>query len=295
MRPVSTLISLLSALLLVAGWCVPAVHADDGADEGANGGPVLESLDGAPSLQIHAADGTLRNESAGGSLRLGDWWDMPVKAAARVMVRQGVQALIAGGSRVEMREEPGESGGEAVPTVLLGRGDVRALVDPDPGRRLRFLIRTKTAVMGVRGTDFLVEVEPDRALVHTFKGTVDVGRDTAEVREHRAVAIPANRFTIAHAGRAADAPKSFKAPYYLTRFHQKHPRMEGLGKRAAADYGKARARFRKLRPRTSHSHAKLKPGTESPQSPAKSEQPRRKRGERRERLKRRERRERKDQ
>jgi hypothetical protein len=245
---------------------------------------VLESLEGASSIQVHGQDGSVRDEAAGGELREGDSWDMPPDAVGRLIFRQGSQVLLTGGSRVEVREELSDQGTEKIPSVLVAKGEVRTLVDPAsaeelaaqaPGtpKRLRFMIRTRSSVMGVRGTDFIVEASEAQSSVHTMTGTVDVGRDVGEVKTGKATPVAANQFTEAHAGQGVTAPRSFEPGSYLNAFHQKHPRMQAAYQRAAADSGSGRLkqRFQQIHQQRAAKAAAVKKAASAPgarQAPA---------------------------
>ncbi len=70
--------------------------------------------------------------------------------------------------------------------VTLLKGKLRSQVEPDPKKRTKLMIRTQTAAMGVRGTDFQTIYNPENkntALV-TFEGNVAMAQvDDAQVRE----------------------------------------------------------------------------------------------------------------
>ncbi len=53
-------------------------------------------------------------------------------------------------------------------------GKMRAVVKKSTGKKSKFLIRTRTAVVGVRGTDFIVMIKDGVTKVVTFEGTVAV-------------------------------------------------------------------------------------------------------------------------
>ena len=63
-------------------------------------------------------------------------------------------------------------------TVEHGRMILKVKPSPPPHQRNKFVVRTRNAVMGVRGTEFTVRVEKnDDLVVHTLSGVVDVSRN----------------------------------------------------------------------------------------------------------------------
>jgi hypothetical protein len=278
-------IALLIGASLLLGVQAPSVDAF--AEEvGAATGPVLESLDGTSSIQVNGEDGSVRSVSAGGEFHEGDWWEMPSGSVGRFIFKQGSQALLTGGTRVETREVFLDQTGSKIPSLIIVRGEVRALVDPAtpeelaqaaPGAKkpLRFLIRTKTAVMGVRGTDFIVEADEAHSTVHTMSGTVDVGRDDFEVKSGKAQPVAASQFAESQEGHGVSAPKPFEPASFLHQFHQKHPRMENAFKRAAVDYhtGTLRQRFEDIRRHRVPTHATRYPARSRPDARAARKKP----------------------
>ena len=70
--------------------------------------------------------------------------------------------------------------------LRVERGSLRSVVEKLAGSQ-RFEVQTPRANLGVRGTDFLVEVEPDvREEVFVFDGVVTVDRQDGESRTVRA-------------------------------------------------------------------------------------------------------------
>lgn len=66
-----------------------------------------------------------------------------------------------------------EVGAKVDRNIVLFKGDSRFNVKPTQTKEKSFLVRTPTAVVGVRGTDFNVGVEPNEATTVTvFEGTV---------------------------------------------------------------------------------------------------------------------------
>jgi ferric-dicitrate binding protein FerR (iron transport regulator) len=55
-------------------------------------------------------------------------------------------------------------------------GSIRAIVQSEPGAPVKFRVRTPTAAMGIRGTEFVVDVNGlNDTKLHTLEGTVMMG------------------------------------------------------------------------------------------------------------------------
>lgn len=148
-----------------------------------NDHPKLVSLDGAPAL------GELK---LGGEWKAGDRLVVPEGADARIafsLAASGAQILATGGSELQWSREG------KVPHVTLLKGLVRVLIPKPatPPAEHRFLMRAHSVHLGVRGTDFVVEVGAAEAMgpngfdpelpvkVHTVNGQVEIARELAVV------------------------------------------------------------------------------------------------------------------
>src|SRR5271167_3293958 len=159
----------LLALLTAFGLTIFSVRADD-----ADVGPLLETLDGAPGIEVHSADGLTRTVQQGEEFEYGDEL-MTGLAAVRIAYADGSQVLLPKGATAKLQKSE----------LDLEDGEVRTLVEPaaeGPGTTggqpsHKFIIRTPTAVLGVRGTDFVVASRGTQTSVHTVDGVVDIAGD----------------------------------------------------------------------------------------------------------------------
>lgn len=197
-----------------------AMPADLGTDAPANvpppaqGGFVIESISGADSVTV-AAPGESAAEVRAGTR---------VTAGSRVRLKPQVTAtlLYTGGARVVLSQEADfeaaePTGGAYASELHAGRarGTVptpKAALTPgqssgaDPKRKIRFLIRTRSAVMGVRGTVFEILSEAgESARFETIEGTVEVAKDQAALLSGNGVEVPAGQFVTA-------TPQGISAP-----------------------------------------------------------------------------------
>lgn len=203
---------LLPALVLTL---VPYAHSEDFT---------IESLSGGETVTVTAPGHAAQELKAGSKLEVG----------ARIKLQPGAVATLvsADGSRLVLSNaaefEPGKSlDGVQGHTLHSGkiRGSVQsAAAQPGAGetkKKVRFLIRTKPAVMGVRGTVFEMALQgPDATRVETIEGVVEVARDESTLLSSGGTPVNAGQFVVADpsgisqpepvaaAAAAAEAPAS---------------------------------------------------------------------------------------
>jgi hypothetical protein len=213
-------------------------------------GPIVIALEGMDSLRVTTQDHETKTVHAGDELEYGDTFDTGA-GGVRLAFEDGHQVLIAKDSRVTVIQEPSASGD--VPGIRIEQGEVRALItklaQPDPNKPYRFMIHSKAAVMGVRGTDFMVNVNHEGTDVHTVDGLVDMAPDARSLQEGHATPLPALHSLAAQPGRAFAQPQAFNRDQYLASFHQRHPRLAAMHQAALQDErsGRISQRFNTLR------------------------------------------------
>jgi hypothetical protein len=120
----------------------------------------------------------------------------------------------------------------------LDWGQVRAQVTPEkpdpkakPGTEIkkppRFVIRTKTAVMGVRGTDFVAGFDPGTAQssLHTITGTVDIASDESRVMSWQGTPVSASHSASVDTGSSSPSVQPFKAEEYKQQIQADQPEL----------------------------------------------------------------------
>jgi hypothetical protein len=219
--------------------------------------PLLASLEDAGAIGVRGADGKARTVRVGDGLQLGDSFQTGEKASARVAFEQGVQLLLPPGTLVRLGEEDvvGPGGGMNVPRVEVEKGELRVMVETSTKpaaeaeteaakRPLKFLVRTKAAVLGVRGTDFVVSVADDHTNVRMVSGTVELATEPRAIGMGQTVKIGQFEGAEAVAGRPLPQPEHVDIGTFLREFHDRNPRLEELWNAAVRD-----AKTQALRPR----------------------------------------------
>ncbi|HOO56143.1 MAG TPA: FecR family protein [bacterium] len=98
------------------------------------------------------------------------------------------------------------TGGKEI-SLSLEKGKARAMVSKLSTASSSFEIRTPTAIAGVRGTDFAVEIDPEenKSTVTVFEGVVEVGGRIGAIRER--VRVMKNQVTDVLKGGKPAAPQ----------------------------------------------------------------------------------------
>jgi len=119
-------------------------------------------------------------------------------------------------SRVEIQERAGGTQNNSLHSGQV-RGSVAKLKPSDiVPKKPRFVIRTKAAVMGVRGTEFVVGVDPGgfATQIHTLEGTVEVAADEGGLLSGGGTPVKTGEY-IEASGNGISPPKPFKREQFL--------------------------------------------------------------------------------
>lgn len=140
---------------------------------------VVEISEGVCSLT--RASGPIEVPREGVAVFAGDVIETKANGKVRVHLNDGSALTIAVNSRVEIAQmQVDDKGGHRAVLLDLIRGKVRSQVAKKYDSDNTYVIRTKTAVAGVRGTDFVVSFEENPTSliseVHTFEGRVRFDR-----------------------------------------------------------------------------------------------------------------------
>jgi hypothetical protein len=108
----------------------------------------------------------------------------------------------------------------------LKNGMVRGLITkpPIPLSKAKFLIRTRAAILGVRGTDFVMTLDPvtNAAQVHTLEGSVEVALNEEALLRGKGTVVGEGKFVDAASGKI-EVPESFNKGEFLKSFDADMP------------------------------------------------------------------------
>ncbi len=221
-------------------------------------GPFLETVIGVKSVLVRNKRGEVRVLLEGHQLQFGDAFLTGPTGFVRVAFEQGAQALIPPESHIVISQVKNGQGFIGTPMLEVQRGEVRILVEQRYlkksaeiyPRKHRFIVRTPSALVGVRGTDFVVFASPNRSVIHTMTGVVDIanGLKPNNLELEDVVSVPG-----AYGARVIkgipDKAEHYVMTQYIKEFNKKYPFMESMWKAAAHDSktGRVALKFVKAR------------------------------------------------
>jgi hypothetical protein len=185
----------------------------------------LDLLQGTQEVTVQRAGVRLKLK-AGDLLLPQDEITTGPKESARIAFPDGSQLWVGGVATVRVNSAVAE-GGNKIQFIEMKEGAGRILVPKSDGttKRIKFVVKTHAAVMGVRGTDFVVDAKDsgkDMEL-HTLEGSVDAAKNVRNLIEKDAVAVD-HGFTI-HAldSKPLPQPKSFDVKQFTTELNRREP------------------------------------------------------------------------
>lgn len=168
----------------------------------------IESIEGAKTAILQKGI-TLREASAGEEVRVGERIRTDGKTKVTLSYVDGSQVVVYPNSDLEI-EKPKNG----IQSNLLRGGDVKGSVEkeipasitkgttaPEGKPKIKFVIRTKSAVMGVRGTEFVAAYNAVSGLssFHTLTGAVEVASSPAQLMGGSGVSVGGGQFVQATA------------------------------------------------------------------------------------------------
>ncbi len=149
----------------------------------------IEAVEGAGSVRV-TRKGKAYQGPEGSTLQPGDIVETGAGASTRIVDQGGTEVVIGRSSRYEvLAPKQGAQWGQ------LSLGHVRAKVQKAANAsqsKIKFAIRTKSSIMGVRGTDFTVDVaKGGEAILHTLEGRVDAAKDEKSLLGGKGIPVPA--------------------------------------------------------------------------------------------------------
>jgi hypothetical protein len=205
------------ALMLICLSAAP-VRA---ADEAGGSLPVIDAVYGSGRVTV-ISGGQTSEAKEGRQLKAGDQVATDEKSAARLVYSDKSQLYVGRNSQVTVNLRSNDAD-----ATTLDHGKTRALVTKGDSGRTKFVIRTKSAVMGVRGTDFVAQTDPagDNTQVHTLEGIVALAQpgQEASLFAGQGLLLLQNQFLRTRLGAAFGVPQAFKRDQFLKKLHSEEP------------------------------------------------------------------------
>ncbi len=190
--------------------------------------PIVESIEGDKIVVVRNAQGTARVAAAGSEINFGDRVKTGPRASAKIRYPDGSKMLIGRGTELTVLESK-----DGVQYNELKAGEIRGVIRRPKGLPAgsppRFVVRSQSAVMGVRGTDFVFDVAEasQKAQVHTLDGTVDVAKDEATLMRGEGVPVTKDQMIDAD-GKTLSKPQSFDPGAFMEQMNQSQPEFAPL-------------------------------------------------------------------
>jgi hypothetical protein len=228
----------VSLFLWMPGWILLALGAGPGVHAWAkeNEFVLVEDLGG--DGVVFATAGALGSSTAPRRVTKGEklpfWTSVQTSPRAAMKVKYPDGSVLVIGRDSKMEIQPKQNGTQF---NRLDWGQVRAQIEKAPlaagvdaaKAPPRFVIRTKTAVMGVRGTDFVAgfEATTQKAQLHTIDGVVDFGTDEQSVMAWKGTPVSAGQ-EISLGGTEAPAVVAYDTRKYVSGISTAQPEMMAL-------------------------------------------------------------------
>lgn len=169
---------LISAFAVTAAFLIGSASADDFVQSVHVYG-TIGSIDGAKTVLVRRSNGN-HELKPGDPVQPGDLLQTDSKTTTTIRCSDGSVLVLGHSTDVGI-----ENAANAQRTARINSGTIRAIVSKinteknQEKKKFRFFIKTRTATLGVRGTDFVVSADSATETVelHTLEGTVEAAKD----------------------------------------------------------------------------------------------------------------------
>ncbi len=207
--------------------------------------PVVESLEGDGLVVVKSANGTSKPAARGLEIQVGDHIKTGPSASAKIRYPDGSKLLVGRGTEVEIQENNGETQFNKVYSGYV-RGLIRKAGQPDKTKPPRFIIRSRTVVMGVRGTDFILDQQKNLE-IHTLDGTVEVAPTENALMSGKGVSVPRGQMIDAEGSKIHD-PIPFDRELLEQALAQSQPDLSSMTQKDPEAYRAAQDQGAELKP-----------------------------------------------
>lgn len=201
--------------------------------------PVIESIEGDQIVVVKTTGGKSKPASKGLEVDYGDRVKTSDGASAKIRYPDGSKLLVGRGSEVEVQENKNGSQYNKVYSGYV-RGLIRKAGQPDKSAPPRFIIRSRTVVMGVRGTDFVMSQHETLAKgkkaagsevqIHTLDGVVEVAKDESTLMEGKGRSVARDQMITANEMKL-EAPRFFDRDVLAKSMKEVQPDFEALAQK----------------------------------------------------------------
>jgi len=218
---------------------------------------ILDTIQGAKTISVQRLTNDEKDNpqpksvelSPGASLQSDDLIETGPNVSVRVIYPDGSVVVVGRSSKFYVVSIPAKQSRKELYGGELVNGQIRSIVrrsgvvNVNMRKRYRFVIKTKSAVMGVRGTDFVVEAPGENPIeLHSFYGQVDLGVNSKNIMKESGkpgvdfVTVNRNQFVSVLSGQASlPTPKEFDPEQYAQKLNTQQPDMNMLAEKALPD------------------------------------------------------------
>jgi len=184
----------------------------------------------------------------------GDNVTVPAGTSLRLGYENGAEVLITENSSIKTVIDENLKDDSETPMIDLLNGKIQAFFNNEsktPSKKYKFIIKTKNSVMGVRGTEFVLEHDGEKSSLHTTEGSVDFSENRESLREGNLKKVSKGNFIQRNKKEKIGKSKKFDRDKFMKKFRDSHPRLAKLRERAkeGRKSGKRREKFKKAKQR----------------------------------------------
>lgn len=208
--------------------------------------PVIDRVEGDQTVVVRTPQGN-RVASRGTKVSIGDFIRTGPRASVKVLFPDGSKLLIGRSSEVEVKEPIGGTSvtelheGEVRGVIKKPKG-LQGIVDASKNTPPKFIVRSRAAVMGVRGTDFVYSAEEvagktteegvktvAKSSLHTLEGMVEVASDEDALFMGKGVKVAPNQTVDAQQG-VVGKPQAFDRGEFVQHLESAQPEFASFSK-----------------------------------------------------------------
>ncbi len=178
---------------------------------------ILESLQGSETLWVSKAQ-SQREIRPGSEIKVGEKIKTGPHFSAVIRYSDGSQIILTPHSDFTLEEQTHETQWNR-----LRAGKVRGIITKTKipsSSKPKFMIRNKAAVLGVRGTDFVMSITPGAqgTQIHTLEGSVEVAQNEVALFNGKGTLVPEGQ-TVESTPKGISQPHSFDQNQFLESFN----------------------------------------------------------------------------
>lgn len=182
----------------------------------------IETVEGAKTVLLQH-DLALREASPGEEIEIGERVRTDDKTTVTISYEDGSHLTILPNTDLEIEEPKNKvqsnqlRSGTVKGSIEKAKSSATEMGQPSGKPPIKFVIRTRTAVMGVRGTEFVAgfNAASGMAQFNTLEGTVEVASSPAQLMGGTGVAVQSGQFVSATAESGLSAVTSFDRGSFL--------------------------------------------------------------------------------